>query len=76
MRVHNKQKRFFQTFADGAGPDQSAHLHNKEKGVSEMCMYALHYENMPIQIYWKFYHLKMKIFKEKIVIFFKFLLKT
>ena len=21
-----------------------------------------HYENMPIQIYWKFYHQKMKIF--------------
>ena len=33
MRVHNKQKRFFQTFADGTGPDQSAHLHNKEKRV-------------------------------------------
>ena len=22
-----------------------------------------HYENTPIQIYWKFYHLKMKIFR-------------
>ena len=22
-----------------------------------------HYENMPIQIYWKFYHQKVKIFK-------------
>ena len=22
-----------------------------------------HYENMPIQIYWKFYHQKMKIFR-------------
>ena len=22
----------------------------------------IHYENMPIQIYWKFYHQKMKIF--------------
>ena len=22
-----------------------------------------HYENMPILIYWKFYHLKMKIFR-------------
>ena len=24
-----------------------------------------HYENMPIQIYWKFYHQKMKIFRNK-----------
>ena len=23
----------------------------------------MHYENKPIQIYWKFYHQKMKIFK-------------
>ena len=23
----------------------------------------LHYENTPIQIYWKFYHQKMKIFR-------------
>ena len=25
--------------------------------------YNGHYENMPIQIYWKFYHQKMKIFR-------------
>ena len=25
----------------------------------------LHYENMPIQIFWRFYHEKMKIFREK-----------
>ena len=25
--------------------------------------YNLHYENMPIQIYWKFYHRKMKNFR-------------
>ena len=33
-----------------------------------MNIYALkwHYENMPIQIYWKFYHQKMKIFQIKI----------
>ena len=24
---------------------------------------AYHYKNMPIQIYWKFYHEKMKIFR-------------
>ena len=23
----------------------------------------IHYENMPIQIYWKFYHEKMKVFR-------------
>ena len=23
----------------------------------------LHYENTPIQLYWKFYHQKMKIFR-------------
>ena len=35
-----------------------------------------HYENMPIQMLWKFYHQKMKIFRLKISIFFIFLLKT
>ena len=35
-----------------------------------------HYENMPIQIYWKFYHQKVKIFRWKILIYFMFLLKT
>ena len=30
----------------------------------------LHYENTPIQIYWKFYHQKMKIFRWKILIIF------
>ena len=24
---------------------------------------AIHYENIPIQIYWKFYYQKMKIFR-------------
>ena len=23
----------------------------------------IHYENMPIQIYWKFYHEKLKVFR-------------
>ena len=27
--------------------------------------FAIHYENMPIQIYWKFYHQKMKILPPK-----------
>ena len=36
----------------------------------------IHYENTPIQIYCKFYHQKMKIFRWKILIIFMFLLKT
>ena len=35
-----------------------------------------HYENMPIQIYWNFYHQKMIIFRWKILIFFISLLKN
>ena len=35
-----------------------------------------YYENMPIQIYWKFNHQKMIIFRQKILKFFMFLLKT
>ena len=30
----------------------------------------MHYENKPIQLYWKFYHQKMKIFRQKILVFF------
>ena len=36
--------------------------------------YGYHYENMPIQIYWKFYHQKMKNLRK--LIFLIFLLKT
>ena len=36
----------------------------------------VHYENMPSQIYWKFYHQKNENFEIKILIFFLFLLKT
>ena len=44
---------------------------------SSMCNPTIHYENMPIQIYWKFYNQKKKeTFQIKILIFFKFLLKT
>ena len=34
--------------------------------VAALCYFisiCLHYENMPIQIYWKFYHQKVKIFR-------------
>ena len=31
--------------------------------VSVRQFYSIHYENMPIQIYWKFYPQKMKIFR-------------
>ena len=37
---------------------------------------SLHYENMPIQIYWKFYHQKNENFQINILIFFLFLLKN
>ena len=33
-------------------------INNNEKNY-----HLKHYENMPIQIYWKFYHKKMKIFR-------------
>ena len=36
-----------------------------------------HYENTPIQMYWKFYHPKIENFQiKKTLIFFTFLLKT
>ena len=35
-----------------------------------------HYENTPIQIYWKFHHQIPESFQIKILIFFLFLLKT
>ena len=39
-------------------------------------LYIFHYENTPIQIYWKFHHQKTENFQIKILIFFIFLLKT
>ena len=38
--------------------------------------FCTHYENMPIQIYWKVYHPKMKKTSDKNLIFFISLLKT
>ena len=38
-------------------------------------IFLLHSENMPVQIYWKFYNLKKETFQIKILIFFIFLLK-
>ena len=37
----------------------------KEKNLLPLrsMFFALHYEDMPIQIYWKFYHQKLKIFR-------------
>ena len=37
---------------------------------------TLHYENTPIQIYWKFHHKKNESFQVNILIFFIFLLKN
>ena len=33
------------------------------KQISYLRKLKFHYENMPIQIYWNFYHQKMKIFR-------------
>ena len=38
--------------------------------VSSGILYILHYENTPIQIYWEFYHQKMKTFRWKILVVF------
>ena len=39
--------------------------------MKEYMLYTMlviaHYENTPIQIYWEFYHQKMKIFRWKIL---------
>ena len=47
--------------------------HVKQKSAFK---HAQHYENTPIQIYWKFHHQKTESFQLKILIFFLFLLKT
>ena len=64
-------------------PIQISHSIPKKKKKSSTVLDAdfwnfakLNYENMPIQIYWKFYHQKRNIFIQKILIFFMFLLKT
>ena len=46
------------------------------KNVAEVKDLSTHYENMPIQIYWAFYHQKMKTVGWKILVVFIFLLKT
>ena len=45
------------------------------KGIF-LATWLKYYENMPIQIYFKFYHLKIESFVIKILIFFIYLLKT
>ena len=40
------------------------------------CLFDPHYENTPIQIDRKFHLQKLKIFRQKTLIFFQFLLKT
>ena len=42
----------------------------------ELALRDPHYENMPIQVYWKFNHQKNENFQIKNLIFFIFLLKT
>ena len=39
---------------------------NSYRTIADILWYSVvTYENMPIQIYWKFYHQKMKIFRKK-----------
>ena len=45
-------------------------------GCPYLQQWTLHYENTPIQIYWKFYNQKRENFQIKIMIFFIYLLKT
>ena len=49
-------------------------------GITQLVFDSLrvdtHYENMPIQIYWKFYHQKNENFQIKNSDIFLFLLKT
>ena len=48
----------------------------KKKKKKKKKLISVHYENMPIQIYWKFYNQKDENFQIKILICFIFLLKT
>ena len=58
------------------GPASSKKTTVRREANTSRPQWSYHYENMPIQIYWKFYHQKMKVFRWKILIFFIFLLKT
>ena len=49
--------RFLRAYVHSKGPDQPAHPRNLIR--------AFHYENTPIQIYWKFYNQKKENFQIK-----------
>ena len=49
---------------------------NIKMRLYRLSSYVYHYENTPIQIYWKFYHQKNENFQIKNLIFFLFLLKN
>ena len=59
------------------GTRENADIFQGNKGRSttlpgRACLLALHYENTPIQIYWKFYHQKKVNFQIKIWFFFSY----
>ena len=54
--------------------DTCHHCEMFKDGKSTYDLY--HYENMPIQIYWKFYHQEKEKNQRKFWYFFIFLLKT
>ena len=49
--------------ANGHDPHVSAMLRRRHTHKKNRMWEHNHYENMPIQIHWKFYHQKMKIFR-------------
>ena len=62
--------------ANSVDPDQTPQNAASDQGLhcllsslwSNIFLRFNHYENTPIQIYWEFYHQKMKIFRWKILI--------
>ena len=68
-----------ETNTEQLGTTTKAPIWNGQQHITGGFKYTLwdpHYENTPIQIYWKFYHQKMAIFQIKKSDIFIFLLKA
>ena len=63
-----REKTYFLTCSPNEDSNQPAQSDQRLRFMKKAA--SLHYENTPIQMYWKFYHQKMKIFREKNLIFF------
>ena len=55
---------------------EAVRMWNTKLRLYRLSSYIYHYENTPIQIYWKFYHQKNENFQIQNLIFFLFLLKN